>query len=50
VDCLPLVSARTVFYAAFCENIVQRTDPGETALEQIQTDEGGEEQKVFAHE
>jgi hypothetical protein len=42
--------ARTVFNAAFCENTIQRTDLGETALKQVQTDEGSEEQKVFAHE
>jgi hypothetical protein len=35
--------ARTVFDAEPGKNIVQRTDLGETALEQIQADEGSEE-------
>jgi hypothetical protein len=42
--------ARTAFYTELGEDIVQRTDPGETTLEQIQPNEGGEQYKVFANE
>jgi hypothetical protein len=42
--------ARTAFNAQFGEYVVERANPGEAALKQIETDKGREQQEILAHE
>jgi regulator of replication initiation timing len=45
-----IFSARAIFYTELAKNIIQRANPGKTALKQIQTHEGSKKQEVLAHE
>jgi hypothetical protein len=44
-----ICSARAIVYTELGENVIQRTEPGESALKQIQSDKRGEEQEILAN-